>query len=74
MSTKFAETREVIERIKDIISSDVKGCVFDYHVADVLEMRYSTLRIAVSKNKMPLAEIVIFCHKKDLLINDLLFT
>ena len=69
----FISTRESVERIKDIISVDVEGCVYNHHVADVLGMDYSALRTAISKDKIPVEEIAVFCHKKDLIVNDLLF-
>lgn len=72
MST-FITARESIERIKDIISIDIQGCVFDYHVAEALDMDYGTLRIAKQKNNIPIREIAKFCYDKKLIINDLLF-
>lgn len=73
MST-FITARESIERIKDIISPDIDGCVFDYHVADALDMDYASLRVAICKDVMPIREIAKFCYDKKLIVNDLLFT
>ena len=69
----FVSTRESIERIKDIISSDIRGCIYDHHVADVLGLDYSTLRTAIAKDKMPVKEIAEFCYDKKLIVNDLVF-
>jgi len=69
----FVSTRESLERIKDIISKDIEGCVFNHHVADVLGMDYGALRIAISKDNMPIREIAKFCYEKELIVNDLLF-
>jgi len=69
----FIDTREIIERVKDHISKDIKGYVFDYHVADALEMSYSTLRINIMKDKPPIVKVVIFCHKHNLKIDEFIF-
>lgn len=69
----FVSTRESVERIKDIISQDIQGCIFDYHVADALKMDYVTLRIAISKNRNPVEEIAMFCYSKNLIVNDFIF-
>jgi len=69
----FVPTRESVERIKDIISEDIEGCVFDYHVADALGIDYGALRIAISKDNTPIKEIASFCYYKKITINDLLF-
>jgi len=69
----FVEAREMIERIKDVISKDTDGFVYDYHVADALDISYSTLRINIMKNKPPIVKIIIFCRKNGLNIDDFLF-
>jgi len=69
----FISTRESVERIKDIISKDVDGCVCDYHVADALGMDYGALRTAKSVDNIPVREIAQFCYERELVVNDLLF-
>ena len=69
----FITTKECVERIKDIISEDVGGCVYDHHVADVLGIEYSALRTAIARDNMPVREIAEFCYGKGLVVNDLLF-
>jgi len=69
---EFVETREVVERIKDIVSKEQEGFVYDYQIADILKMGYSTLRFAIAKNKLPLKEIARFCYQRDLIINELI--
>jgi len=73
MSSIFIDTREIVERVKDYISKDIDGFVYDYHVADVLDMQYSTLRINIMKNNPPVTKVVIFCHKNSLEIDHFLF-
>jgi len=70
---EFIECREIAERIKDIMSKDVEGFVFDYMVADELGIPYSTFRFAITKNKPPVKEIALFCYKRKLIINDIIF-
>ena len=69
----FITTKESVERIKDIISVDVEGCVYDHHVADALGVEYSALRTAIARDKMPVREIAEFCYGKRLVVNELLF-
>ena len=69
----YIPTREVVEKIKDIICTNVDGCVYDYYVAEVLKMDYSALRTAISKDKMPVDEVVLFCYKEKLVVNDFIF-
>ena len=71
---EFTNTREIVERIKDIISKEIDGFVYDYHVAKALNITPNSLRIALKRNKLPdLKQIAIFCYKKNVNINDLIF-
>ncbi len=69
----FISTRESVERIKDIISKDIEGCVYDHHVADVLGMSYDALRTAKAVDSLPIKEIAEFCNGKGLVVNGFLF-
>ena len=69
----FISTKESVERIKDIISKDVEGCVYNHHVADALGVEYSALRTAIARDNTPVKEIAEFCYVKGLVVNDLLF-
>jgi len=71
--SSYVDAREVMERIKDIISKDVKGNVYDYHVADTLKIPYSTLRIKIMKDEIPHEKVLDFCCKNELNVNELLF-
>lgn len=70
---EFVETREVIERIKDIVSGEIDGFIYDYQIADELSIPYSTLRINIMKNRLPLKQIARFCYRRNLQINDIIF-
>ena len=73
MSIDFVTTREAVERIKDLISKEVTGPVFDHHVADALGIAYGSLRISIVKNRMPVKNIALFCFSRNIIINDVVF-
>ena len=62
---KYLDTKVMVENIKDIISEDVQGKVFDHHVADALGMDYGSLRMCKSTNKIPYEEMITFCFAKN---------
>ena len=70
---EFVECREVIERVKDILSKDIKGNVYDWHAADELGIPYSTLRVMIMKDRLPLKQIALFCYKRELSITTMIF-
>ena len=71
--SEFVETREIVERVKDVLSKDIKGNIFDWHVADELGIPYSTLRVMIMKNRLPLKQVALFCYKRDLSITTMIF-
>ena len=73
MDKEFIECREVVERLKDIMSNEQEGNVYDYQVADMLKIGYSTLRFAMAKDKIPIREVALFCYKRNLTVNALIF-
>ena len=73
VALNYGVTKESVERIKDIISEDVEGCVYNHHIADTLGVEYSDLRTAIARDNTPVKEISEFCYAKGLVINDLLF-
>ena len=70
---EFLDCREVVENIKVVLFKEREGMVYDYHVADVLKIGYSTLRLAISKNKIPLREVALFCYKRNILLDNFIF-
>lgn len=65
---------EIVEEIKNIISTDFNGKkVFDKDVADVLgisQMNFATMK---KRNKLPFTELLDFCAIKSISINWLLY-
>lgn len=68
-------TREIVERIKDVINLEVnkKGLTYDYMVAEELGISNTSLQMHLTRNSLPLFSIVNFCKKKNLIINELIF-
>lgn len=65
---------EIIERIKDVISHDYPDKkIKDKHVAFVLGMRPNTLAIKKSRGLLPYEDIVMFCVKRKVSLNWMLF-
>lgn len=65
---------EVIERIKDVISEEVGNKkVFDKIVAQRLGLSRGNLTLRKRRNVMPMQEIAVFCAKRKICINWLLF-
>ena len=64
----------IIEKIKDIISSDLPNKrVFDKDVANALELSKESLTHFKKRNSIPYEQIAFFCAKKKISINWLLF-
>lgn len=55
------------------MSNEKEGFIFDKDVAQELRMADSTFRYAIYKNNIPYFEISKFCHKRGLIINDIIF-
>ncbi len=65
---------EIIEKIKDILSSDGQnGKVFDKDVANSLEITQANFATMKNRGKIPYENILTFCAKKKISINWLLF-
>jgi len=64
---------EVVERIKDIISHEVEGRVFDRHVAEALGLSTNTVRIYKSVDYLPLEQIAYFCAVRNVSLDWLIF-
>ncbi|MCX6076408.1 MAG: hypothetical protein NTW78_05905 [Campylobacterales bacterium] len=61
---ELCETREMVERIKDIISKRLGNIkVFDWHVADELGVSQMNLATMIKRDSPPLKEIMLFCNK-----------
>lgn len=73
MNKEFIECREVVENIKVVLFKEREGYVYDYQVADELKIGYSTLRVAMAKNKIPIREVALFCYKRDISLDSFIF-
>jgi len=69
----FVTTREAIERIKDIISGEIDGFVFDKDVANKLSITQTTLASRIKRDSMPLKEIALFCYENNIDIKKIIF-
>ena len=65
---------EVIERVKDILSKEIEGRkVYDKDVASALGISKEYFSMLKKRDKLPLEELIIFCAKRKISINWLLF-
>jgi len=71
MKQEFVEFREIVERIKDIVSNERDGFIYDTHIAKILNIKYSTLKKQIDENRIPFQEVAIFCCKRGIVINHL---
>jgi hypothetical protein len=68
------EFSEIIERVKDIISSKkIGGRVYDKDVAAELGINQGSLATMKKRNSIPYAELMSFCARKKISINWLFF-
>lgn len=66
--------KEVIERIKDLISLEVgERRVLDAMVANALKMSPENLANHKRKNVVPLQKVAVFCARRKVSINWMLF-
>ena len=73
---ELCSTKEIIEKIKDIISRQpsFRGKkVFDIDVAGVLRLTQANLATKKRRNVIPFKEIVLFCERCGLDSRDILF-
>jgi hypothetical protein len=64
---------EIIENMKDIVSFNVKGAVLDSAIANELGVSSGLLATNKSRNKVMYEELLVWCAKKKISINSLLF-
>jgi len=65
--------KEIVEVIKDILSNDIDGIVLDKHVAKELNISSTMLATNKSRNTIMYEPILLFCARKRIAINALLF-
>lgn len=65
---------EVVEQIKDIISSDIPGKkVFDKDIAQALSITQMNFATMKKRDKIPFSELLDFCASRSISINWLLY-
>jgi SOS-response transcriptional repressor LexA len=73
MEFKMIDLPEVIEKIKDVISSDKGSKIFDKDVAGVLGIPQATFATMKKRNSIPFQELLEFCAIKKISANWLFF-
>ena len=67
--------KDIIEVLKDILSSEIgEKAVLDKHVAMAMFLTPSALACAKHRDIIPFESLAIFCCKKRLALNTLLFS
>ena len=67
------QLNEIIEKIKDILSSEQESKVFDKDVAAALSLSKDSLSHMKRKNSIPYEQIAKFCAKRKISINWVLY-
>lgn len=73
MEFKMIDLPEVIEKIKDVISSDKGSKIFDKDVAGALGIPQATFATMKKRNSIPFQELLEFCAIKKISANWLFF-
>jgi len=64
----------IIEKLKDILSSELPNKrIFDKDIAEAFDMSKEAFSMMKKKNSIPYEQIAIFCGKRKISINWLLF-
>lgn len=73
MSYTAEKFQEIIEKIKDEISNDIEGKVFNYHIANALKITTAALSTRKNRDSIPYDEIILFCVERKISVNWLIF-
>lgn len=71
--TKMQTFKEIVEKIKDVISQDINGIVLDKHVAEALGISPSVLATNKNRNVIMWERLMIWCSKNQIAVNSLIF-
>ena len=66
-------TREIVEKIKNIISLNYHRAIYDKDVAKFLEMSSQQLTSRINRDSIPYKKVCEFCVKRKISINDILY-
>lgn len=64
---------DVLDRLKDVLSCEKGGIIFDKDVAKALEINQFNFATMKARSTIPLQEITTFCVKRKISINWILF-
>jgi len=64
---------EIVERIKDILSPEIPGRIYDRHVAEELGLSPNSIRVYKSADYLPLDQLAMFCARRDVSLDWLIF-
>lgn len=70
---RIKDIGEIVENIKDILSLQKDGKIFDADVAEALNMSRTNLALLKHRFVTPIAEVCFFCKKRNISINEFLF-
>ena len=74
MDREFVECREVMDRVRIILGKKIDGIVRDWHIADELDIPYSTYRTSVIfKNRIPFKQLARFSYKNNINLTELIY-
>ena len=65
--------QEIVDRVKDVVSPNVDGKVYDKHAAEALKMKTTVLRVYKCVNYLPIDHVVMFCVENEISIDWMLF-
>lgn len=69
----MVELSDIIEKIKDVISTSKQNKIFDKDVANILGIPQTTFATMKKRNSIPYKELLEFCAKKKISANWLFF-
>jgi DNA-binding Xre family transcriptional regulator len=67
------DVNRVIDKLKDILSTEADRKIYDKDVANVLEISQANFATMKTRNKIPFSNILDFCAKKKISINWLFY-
>lgn len=69
----FMEFDEIIKRLRNILSNNNTQKIYDKDIALALGLEAQYFAVMKKRKKIPFKEIAIYCNKKNISINRILF-
>lgn len=63
---------DIFELLKDDLSKEIEGNVYDYHLSDALGTSYNYIAISKKRNTVNYQLLLDYCIKRDLDLNYIL--